>query len=231
MVSRAYLNDSWRAIVVSAGGGDPWLAATLDAFGPDTNALFVRGQAEGGPPPEHAGATLVKVSVFWGDVAGRPGPGGESHIINPKIVRHPEGASIAVLPLAKVRGFGSGDQDEASPAPIPFPLDDPDPLAIADDDTFDVLTLFRPDEGVYWPTTRRVRRTSDPGIDFLDQPGAIGLDLKLEPSDAGSPALACAGSPPALRGLVRPVGPELSMLLPSRLIAETIAHAEAEDDS
>lgn len=232
MVSRAYLTDSWRAIIVSTGGGEnPWLAATLDAFGPDTDELLARGYAKGGPPPEHAGAALVKVTVAWGDVAGLPGPGGERHIPNPKVVKHPGGASIAVLPLVKVQGFGSEVRGESGPVPLPLTLDDTDPLPIVDDDEFDVLTLFRPDEGPYWPITRRSRRVSEVGGDFLGQPGAVGLDLRLEPFDAGSPAQSSGGSSPVFRGMVRAVGPELAMLLPSRLIVETIVHARAENRS
>lgn len=231
MVSRAYVTDSWRAVVVDVGGGDPWLVATLDAFGPDTAGLLARGHAKGGPPPEYSGATLVKVSLFWGDTAGRAGSIGEAHIANPKIVRHPGGASIAALSLARVRGFGSSDRDESGQVPLPLTLDDTDPPGLVEDDEFDVLTLFQPDEGPYWPVTRRSRRVSEPGSDFLGQSGVIGLDLRLEPSDAGSLVMSIGGSPPEFRGLARAVGLDLAMLLPTRLIVETIAHAGTEDRS
>ncbi len=229
MVSRAYLTDSWRGVIVTVDDGDPWLAATLDAFGPDTGGLLARGHAEGGPPPDHARAALVKVSIAWGDVAGRAVPGGERHVSNPKIVKHPGGASIAVLPLGKVRGFGAGERDESGLAAYPLTLNDTSPLSV--DDEFDVLTLFRPDDGPYWPVTRRVRRISEIGNGFLGQPDAAGLDLRLEPSDSGSPAMSCGGPPPVFRGLVRSVGPEIAMLLPSRLIVETIAHAEEQNSA
>lgn len=231
MVSRAYLTDSWRAVIVSAGDGDLWLAATLDALGPATDGLLARGQAEGGPPSEYAKAALVNASISWGGVVGWPGSKGEVHVVNPRIVKHPGGASIALLSLEKVQGFGSGDRDGSGPVPLVLTPDDTNPRSVVDDDEFDVLTLFRPDEGPYWPITRRARRVTEPGIDFLGQPGAVAIDLRLSPSEAGSPALSSRGSTAIFRGLVRPVSPELAMLLPSRLIAETIDHAASEDRS
>jgi len=230
MVSRAYLTDPWRAVVVRARDGSPWLASTLDALGPDTDGLVVRGVARGGPPPEYASVTLVKVSIGWGDVVGLPGSHGEVHITNPQVVKHPGGASIGVLPLAKVTGFGNSDDGGSGPVPVDLAHRDGDLRRGCDDEMFDVVTFFRRDARPYWPITRRVRRASERGLDFLGQPGAVAIDLRLDHADAGSPAISVTG-PPAFCGLVRPVGPELAMFLPSSLIAETIEHAVSQDSS
>ncbi|MEN8233485.1 MAG: hypothetical protein ABFR89_01000 [Actinomycetota bacterium] len=222
MVSRAYLTDSWRAVLVTTGDGDLWLAATLDALGPDAEQLLARGEENGGPPAKYAAAALVKVSVSWGDVAGRPASGGEAHVANPRVVKHPGGASIGVVSLAKARDLAQAIQEGTGPVPLTL-----GPAKTHDDAKFDVTTLFPADDGRFWPVTRKARRASDPTGDFLDQPGAVALDLRLDAHDAGSPAFSGDEASPAFRGLVRPVGADLAMLLPSRLIRETIASIEA----
>ncbi|MEN8113379.1 MAG: hypothetical protein ABFS21_03235 [Actinomycetota bacterium] len=226
MVSRAYLTDSWRAVLVNTVDGGLWLAATLDALGPDTEQLLARGEANGGPPANHAAAALVKISVSWGDAAGRSVSGGEAHVANPKVVRHPGGAAIGVVSLAKARDLNQ--EILAGTGPMPITLEQASPC---DDAEFDVVTLHPADDGRFWPVTRKARRASDPAVDFLDQPGAVALDLRLDAHDAGSPAFSGGGSSPVFRGLVRPVGESLAMLLPSRLIRETIASAGATSDN
>lgn len=231
MVSRAYLTDSFRAIVVEAGDGSLWLVATLDALAPDLDGLRVRSEASGGPSTEYPStASLVKVAVAWGDDSGRIGPAGEVDIANPRVVQHPGGASLGVVPLAKARALANAMEEGTGPVPLELGNADSPPdwpgVVDATYEELGVLTLFHSEDGSHWPVTRRALLASGPAGDFAGAPGAIALDLALESLESGSPAFSL-GDSAAFRGLVRPLAPNLSMLLPPRLILETIAHARS----
>jgi hypothetical protein len=229
MVSRSYLTDSFRAVVVDPGDGSLWLVATLDALAPDLDGLRQRSEASGGPSTEYPStASLVKVSVAWGDDSGRIGAAGEVDIANPRVVKHPGGASIGVVPLARARALARAMEDGRGPVPLQLSgADSPPGWPGEVDATYEelgVLTLFQSDDGSHWPVTRRALLASDPAGDFAGEPGAIALDLALEPHESGSPAFSL-GDSSDFHGLVRPVAPNLSMLLPPSAILETIAHA------
>ena len=101
MVSRAYLTDSWCGVVVSDDDGGYWLAATLDALAPDEETLVIRGEAERGPPRAYGRASLVKIMVSWGTASDSGEGSVEVIVANPRVTKHPGGASIGVvLPLS-----------------------------------------------------------------------------------------------------------------------------------
>ncbi len=223
MVSRAYLTDSWRGIVVLAPDRGHWLVCTLDALSPDEEGLLIRGEAEGGLPHAYAQATLTKIVVAW---MGGGGPADEpiqTTLANPRVVQHPEGASIGVVSLDRNREFVQHIEAGTGPSLHALGGTDSDPGG------FDIETLLDAGDGSYWPVSRLAWPSSVSGRDFLGQPGALALDVALAGEDAGSPAFGRGESGRVLRGVVRPVGTRVAMLLPTHLIAETVAHAHAGD--
>lgn len=224
MASRAYLTDSRRAVVVRASDGGLWLASTLDALGPDEEALIRRGEEVGGPPAQYARTALVKITIEWGGLPGRPESREEVQIANPRVVKNPGGASLAAVPLGKSRDLIGMIAEGRGPTPIDVSsktaasVDD----AVRLDEDVSVATLFRADDGGYWPLQRRARISSEPGVDFLGESGAAALDLELQPSDAGSAVFGGPALGGAFIGLARPVGPGVAMLLPPGFIGETI---------
>ncbi|MEN8040261.1 MAG: hypothetical protein ABFR95_02055 [Actinomycetota bacterium] len=216
MVSRAVLTDDWRGVVVETQKG-PWLAATSDALAPDPDGLIARGVDKGGPPREYAAIKLVKVTIRWGGK-------GMAQVVNPVVLRHPEGAPVAVLPLSGVSALDS--QTESGVTAIPLSSNDVDSHGVPDEgDEFDVLTLLRAEDGSYWPVVRRAFRASPSDIDFLGHRGAIALDVDLCASDAGLPVVSRTRGVSGFDGLVQPVSSGVAVLLPRDLIAETIASA------
>lgn len=229
MVSRAYLTDAWRAVVVVDELGGFWIAATLDALVPDRVSLFARSEQEGGPPARYARIALVKLTVLWSDVNGGEGEGSEMHIANPVVVQHPDGGPVAVVPLTATSAVARAVRAGTGPNPILMT----DITSVSEscprfDDEVYVETVFRADDGSEWLLSRRSRIASNRDGGFLGEPGGVALDLALEPRDTGSPAFSVEGSG-AFRGLVRPVGDTVSMLVSSHLIAETIAHTRTID--
>ncbi len=223
MVSRAYLTDEWRGIVVEDADGALWLAATLDALAPDPEPLLARGEEEGGLPREYARASLYKVSIGWGAGGGEDADGGEIDVTNPVVHMHPGGASVGLISLAKQSVLA--DRVAAGNGPQPLELHDNDRGAKHDrSENIEVATLFAADDGTYWPVRRQAWLASAPGSDFLGQP-AVAIDVALQPHDAGSPVYSIDEPTPAFVGLARPVGANVSMLLPAGLIAETLADA------
>lgn len=215
MVSRAYLADSWLGVVVKGADESLWLASTLDALAPDANGLAARGAANGGPPVEHSSPRLVKVTMSWGDMAGRSEPGGEADIANPNVVVHPGGSSVGVIALRQVRALSAAIA--AGTGPIPIPVGD----GVHDENTVTVLTPVSGPDGSLWPVARPARVVSDRSGGFFDEAGALAIDLQIEESHSGAPAF--VGD--SLCGVVRPIAPDLSLLISTEIIAETIAHA------
>jgi hypothetical protein len=223
MVSRAYLTDSWRGVVAVDGDDDHWLACTLDALAPDQEGLLIRGERESGLPRQYAKATLTKIVIGWMGTDGPHDAPIEVTIANPRVMRHPGGALIGAVPLGRNKEFVR--HVEAGTAPPIHALTDPDTAP----DCFEVETLLDVGDGAYWPVSRLAWRSPISGSDFLGQQGASALDVALATEDAGSPAFGRGDSGGVLHGLVRPVGTHVAMLLPTRLIAETVAHAQAGD--
>ncbi len=232
MVSRAYLKDSWRGIVAADAGGGHWLVCTLDALAPDEEGLLIRGEAEGGPPRAYAKATLTKIVVSWAATAGQAADDEEITLANPRVVRHPRGASIGVVFLDRNREYARQLQDGKSPAIHVIATDGTgsDRALSLDDTPFDVDVLLAQNDGPAWPVRRRAWLSGISGDGFLGQPGTRALDLALAAADSGSPAFVHETPDSAmLAGVVRPVGAHVAMLLPASLIAETIAHAREGD--
>jgi hypothetical protein len=224
MVTRAYLKDSWRAVIVRGDDGMTWLASTLDALAPDEEALIQRGEEAGGPPARYATPSLVKISIAWGGLPGRPTPPGEAHVTNPRVVRHPGGASIALVSLSKAGGLIRAMDEGLGPVPIDVGIGEGssvDDAAVAG--AVVAATLFDDGDGRHWPVRRTARIATETGVDFLGQSGAFALDLELQESDAGTPVFSSSGTAGAFVGLTQRVGPGLAILLPRRLIAETVA--------
>ncbi len=223
MVSRAYLADSWRGIVVAAPEGTHWLACTFDALAPDEDGLLTRGEAESGLPRAYARATLTKIVVGWFGSGGPTDEPIEITIANPAVFQHPEGAPIGVVALNRSRDFAQ--HLEAGTGPWLHALTDTDSAP----ERFNVETLLDTGDGSSWPVNRAAWPSPVSGGDFLGQSGAMALDVALRDEDAGSPAFGSGDAGRVLMGVVRPVGSNVAMLLPARLIAETVAHAQAGD--
>lgn len=223
MVSRAYLADSWRGIVVAAPDGSRWLVCTLDALAPDEEALLIRGEEESGLPRAYAKATLTKIVIGWFGSGGPTDEPIEITVANPSVVQHPEGAPIGVVALDRSRDFTQ--HLEAGTGPWLYVLTDTDSAP----ERFDVETLFDTGDGSSWPVNRVAWPSPVSGGDFLGQPGVMALDVALTDEDAGSPAFGSGDAGRVLMGVVRPVGSNVAMLLPTHLIAETVAHAQAGD--
>ncbi len=223
MVSRAYLADSWRGIVVTAPEGTHWLACTFDALAPDEESLLIRGEAQSGLPRAYARATLTKVVVGWSGSGGPTDEPIEITVANPSVVQHPEGAPIGVVALDRSRDFAQ--HLEAGTGPWLHILSNTDRAP----ERLDVETLLETGDGSTWPVNRAAWPSPLSGGDFLGQPGAMALDVALTDEDAGSPAFGSGDDGRVMLGVVRPVGPNVAMLLPTRLIAETVAHAQAGD--
>lgn len=223
MVSRAYLADSWRGIVVAAPDGTHWLACTLDALAPDEEGLLTRGEAESGLPRAYARATLTKIVVAWNSTDGPAGEPIEITVANPRVVHHPSGASIGVVSLDRHREFVQ--LLEAGTGPTCHGLVHAESTV----DGFDIETLLDAEDGSSWPVDRVAWPSPMSGGDFFGQPGALALDVALTDEDAGSPAFGRGDSDRVLQGVVRPVSRHVAMLLPTHLIAETVAHAQADD--
>lgn len=222
MVSRAYLTDEWRGIVVGDSDGGHWLVCTLDALAPDSEGLLLRGEAESGLPREYAKATLTKIVISWMGFGGPNDELFEITITNPRVFVHPDGASIGAVSLA--RGSGFPEYADAGTSPRCYDLTGAD-NAVGD---VEIETLLDADDSV-WPVRRRAWLSSVSGSGFLGQTGAVALDVALDDRDAGSPVFGFSGPDTSLRGVVRPVGAHVAMLLPTHLIAETVAHAQAGD--
>lgn len=229
-MSRAYLTDSWRGVVVIDADGGHWLATTLDALAPDEEAMVLRGEAEGGPPRAYGSVSLVKILMSWGTSSGETDQPVEIAIANPRVIRHPGGASIGMVPLERNRDFA--EQVRRGSGPVCHSIAGIDStvgyLAQLEIDRVDVETLLCSDDGSCWPVRRRAWFSSMSGTGFLGQPGATALDLSVERTESGSPAFSYGESPPPFLGIVRPAGAHVAMLLSSRLIAETVAHAKTD---
>lgn len=223
MVSRAYLADSWRGIVAVDADGGHWLVCTLDALAPEAEGLLIRGEEESGLPRDYAKVTLTKVVVAWNSTGGPAAEPIEVTIANPRAVHHPDGASIGVVALDRSREFTQ--YLEAGTGPWLHILTDTDSVP----DRFDVETLFDTGDGSSWPVNRVAWPSPVSGGDFLGQSGVMALDVALTDEDAGSPAFGSGDAGRVLMGVVRPVGSNVAMLLPTHLIAETVAHAQAGD--
>lgn len=220
MASRAYLADSWRGIVVDADGA-PWLVCTGEALAPDEEGLLIRGEAESGLPRAYAKATLTKIVVAWMGSGGPADEPIEITIANPRVVHHPSGASIGVVSLDRNGEFAQ--HLEAGTGPSLHALTNADVAP----DAYDVETLIDTGDGSYWPVSRPAWPSAISGSDFLGQTGTTALDIALADEDAGCPAFGRGDSERLLLGMVRPVGTNVAMLLPTHLIAETVAHAQA----
>lgn len=218
MVSRAFLRDSWLGVLIEATDGSHWLAATHDALVPEPEGLIVRGAANGGPPVEHGSPRLVNVRLAWGSIAGGEVSGGEAEVANPVVVKHPGGVSVAVIRLAKARPLL--EAVVAGTGPTPFRLSDGFGT-VGPTRTVDVLTLLEDDTQLHWPVVCQADVVSEDG--FFGEPGAVALRLEVQESESGAPAFVES----RLCGLVRPLAPGLSLLVPAEAIAETIAHAQS----
>ena len=223
MVSRAYLTDEWRGIVVADSDNGRWLVCTFDALAPDPEGLLVRGEEESGLPREYAKATLTKVVMSWMGAGGSSDEPFEITITNPRVAVHPDGASIGVVSLDRSRDFA--EHVDAGTGPRCHDLAWTD-AAVGD---FEIETLLDAGDDSFWPVRRRAWLASISGTGFLGAAGAVALDIALDERDAGSPAFAFGMPDSLLRGIVRPVGANVAMLLPARLIEETVTHAQAGD--
>ena len=219
MVSRAFLADTWRGIVVAGSDGDHWLASTLDALAPDEQGLLIRGEEDAGLPRAYAKATLTKIVMTWGAVDDMA----EITLANPRVVQHPGGAPIGVVSLERSGEFAS--HIEAGTDPSCHGLAGVDSAVAA----CEVETLLDSGGGSYWPVSRQAWPSPISGSSFLDQPGAVALDVALAREDSGSPVFGGGKAGRVLHGVVRPVAANVAMLLPTHLIAETVAHARADD--
>ena len=222
MVSRAFLRDSWLGVVVEAVDGSLWLASTFDALAPDPQDLIVRGAANGGPPVEYGSPRLTSVTLSWGGLPPPHEARGEAEVANPVVIKHPAGASVAVIRLAKARALA-----EAIAAG-----DGPTPLRLADGfaeigtaRSVAVLSLLEDSSASLWPVLRPVHVVSDAGGGFFGEPGGVALGIRIEESDSGAPAFAADESGHRFCGILRPLAPGLSLLVTAQAIAETIAQA------
>ena len=206
MVSRAFLADAWRGIIVADAVGDHWLVCTLDALAPEQEGLLIRGEAESGLPRAYAKAALTKVVVAWIGGGGPSGEPVEITIANPRVVPHPGGASIGAVSLSRIREVAQ--HLEAGAGPSVHALTDADVAP----DRYDIETLLDAGDGSYWPVGRVAWPSPVSGSEFLGQSGATALDVALDGADAGSPAFARGDSGRVLLGIVRPVGPSVAML-------------------
>ncbi len=225
MVSRAFLTDAWRAVIVDGESDGLWLVATLDALAPDRAKLLTRSEQEGGPPAQYGRVALVRLTVSWGETDGDGAGRHEVHIANPVVVKHPDGGPIAVVPLSATSALARAVHSATGPRPIS--MEDlttvPEPRPRFDDEV-DVQTMFRGGDGSYWLLSRRSRTASDRDGGFLGEANAVAIDLALDRCEAGSPAFSVDGAN-VFRGLVRPLSDTISMLVSPCLITETIAHA------
>ncbi len=227
MVSRAYLKDTWGGLVVSDSADQLWLVSTRGALMPDQADLKRRGHAAGGPAPTSSGTRLVKLDVNWVQASGRLVDDEQLEQKSPNIVCHPEGADIAVMLLGRATepgGVNRGSHEVpyalAQSAPrIDRPLGFPGSQELA------VATTYRVEDGAHWVVSLPCRPASSPG--FGDESGAVVLAVDLTPASSGSPAYSVSNDGVTLEGLVRPLSTGLSVLLPTHLISETIAHASA----
>ena len=223
MVSRAYLTDEWRGIVVRGSDGGHWLVCTLDALAPNSEGLLVRGEEESGLPREYAKATLTKIVMSWMGAGGPNDEQIEFTITNPRVSVHPDGASIGVVSLDPNSVF-AGHMD-AGTGPRCYEV------AVADEAVgeFEIEMLVVAGDDSFWPVRRRAWASLISGTGFLGEAGAVALDVAIDDRDAGSPAFEFGRSDSMLQGIVRPVGANVAMLLPARLIEETVTHAQAGD--
>ena len=180
-------------------------------------------QEESGLPREYAKATLTKIVISW------MGPGGPSDepieitIANPRVFVHPDGSSIGVVSLDRKTGFAG--YVDAGTGPRCHDLAGTD-ATVGD---FEIETLFDAGDDSFWSVRRRAWPSSISGTGFLGQAGALALDVAIDDRDAGSPAFGFGEPDFVLHGVVRPVGAHVAMLLPTRLIEETVTHAQAGD--
>lgn len=234
MVSRAYLKDTWGGVVVIDDMGQLWLVSTRGALVPDQAEMKRRGHAAGGPSPVSSRARIVKLDINWVQASGRITDAEQLERKNPLIVCHPEGADIAVLLLGRVADEpGEADKPngkDREAGAIPSGLAQSAPglaqsARLPDTNELVVAATHQIEDEVSWTISLSCRPASSPG--FGGEAGAVALTVDLALASSGSPAYSVSDDGPALEGLVRPLSLGLSVLLPTHLIAETIAYASA----
>ncbi len=223
-VNRARLVDEAAGVLVVDESGRRWLASTSDVLAPAADRLKSRSVENGGPPPEAAKVTLWKVTMAMPRCCLDDGDaGGPTTLTNPIVVVHPDGARVAAIALGEV-----GDRLAASglafaPLSAACASGTSGSPAVATGDRLWVHCPQNAADGTPWLLARPAVLASPATGGFAGLAAAVALDVRLDPSEAGAGVFSDGPELPCLVGVAQPLTAGLTVLLPTSLIAETVA--------